>query len=76
MRDHLPVPDVPSIANTATNAVPHGASIGAIAASFLGYLPAIVALIPAVYYCILIFESKTVQDWIARRRTRKTPKPD
>lgn len=62
----LPVPDTPAI--DINSVVPHGASIGAIFATFMGWLPMIVALIPALYYCILIFESKTVQGWLRRRR--------
>lgn len=69
MRDNLPMPDVPSI--NPTDALPHVASVGALVATMVGWLPFIVALIPAVYYCILIWESKTVQGWVAARRQRK-----
>jgi hypothetical protein len=69
MRETLPVPDVPTVDPAA--AVPHIASVGALVATAFGYLPVIVALIPAIYYLILIYESKTVQDWVARRREAK-----
>lgn len=52
----------------------HGASLGAIAATMVGWIPAVVALIPAVYYLILIFESRTVQNWFAKHRARKARK--
>lgn len=65
----LPVPDTPAI--DINSAVPHGASIGALAATFMGWLPVIVAIIPAIYYGVLIFESKTVQKWIRRRRLKR-----
>lgn len=55
-------------------AAPHVASVGALFATLMGWLPAVVALVPALYYCILIYESKTVQAMIKRRRLRKLAK--
>lgn len=52
--------------------VAHTASIGAIAAAFVGWIPIIVALIPAVYYLILIYESSTVQTWVHKRLLKRT----
>ncbi len=72
MRDVLPVADVPPADPAAV--VPHIASVSAIVATAVGYLPVFVAIIPAIYYCILIWESKTVQDWLARRRARRAGK--
>lgn len=72
MARDLPVPDTPAI--DVNSAVPHGASIGALFATFMGWLPVIVAIIPAIYYLVLIYESKTVQKWIRRRRLRKAAK--
>ncbi len=71
MRD-LPVPDVPvpTDIHVIAQAAPHVASLGAILASFVGYIPVIVAVIPAVYYLILIWESKTVQHYIRNCRMR------
>lgn len=60
--DKLPDPTV---------AVPQTASMLAIIATVVGWLPAIVAIVPAVYYAVLIFESKTVQGWLRRRRAKK-----
>lgn len=54
--------------------VPQGASVAALAGVIAGYLPIVVALVPAIYYAILIFESKTVQKWFRRRRIRKATK--
>lgn len=66
----LPIPDVP------TSSVPNGAgtqltAIAGFAATAAGYIPYILALLPAIYYCILIWESKTVQEWVAKRRAAK-----
>lgn len=52
----------------------HGASIGALIATIVGWLPAFIALIPAVYYMFLIYETKTFQSWIRRRRLRRAAK--
>jgi hypothetical protein len=72
MARDLPVPDTPAV--DVNSVVPHGASIGALFATFMGWLPVVVAIIPAIYYAVLIFESKTVQKWIRRRRLRKAAK--
>lgn len=53
------------------NLVPHGASIATLFATIMGWLPGVIALVPAVYYLILIYESKTVQKWVSRRRAQK-----
>ena len=62
MDKHLPDPAL---------AVPQTASILAIIAAVIGWLPAIVAIVPAIYYGVLIWESKTVQGWLKRRRAKK-----
>ena len=49
----------------------HTASIAALIGTMAGWLPVIVAIIPALYYCLLIYESKTVQKWIRRRRLKR-----
>lgn len=55
--------------------VAHGASVLTIAGAILKFIPAFVAVIPAIYYCILIWESKTVQRrlrlWRMNRRARR-----
>lgn len=51
--------------------IAHIASAGAILGALGGWLPPAAAFIGMVWYCIQIFETKTVQDWIKRRRTRK-----
>jgi len=48
----------------------HAASIGTFLVTFMGLLPAVLALIPATYYLILIYESKTIQRFVRRRRMR------
>lgn len=70
MRAENVVPDTP-IADQTVNAFPHGASLGALFMAFMGWLPGIVALVPALYYGLLIYESKTVQGWLKKRRARK-----
>lgn len=70
MRDGLPMPDVPTSVDPIA-AAPHIASVGALVATMMGWLPVVIALIPAIYYLILIYESKTVQAWVTRRRERK-----
>lgn len=39
-----------------------------IVGTLVGALPAVAALIGIIYYCILVYESKTVQGWLDRRR--------
>lgn len=72
MRESFPIPDVPT--PDVVQALPHIASIGALVASFIGYLPVLVALIPAIYYSILIWESSTVQHYLRNRRMRRKAK--
>lgn len=43
---------------------------GAIVSTLLGYLPAAAAILGVVWYAIQIWESKTVQEWRARRTKR------
>lgn len=73
MRAENVVPDTPT-ADQAIQVIPHGASIGALFMAFLGWLPGIVAVVPAIYYGLLIYESKTVQGWLKRRSARKRAK--
>lgn len=49
----------------------HAAALGTLAATIGGYLPVLLALVPALYYLLLIYESKTVQTWAAERKARK-----
>lgn len=46
-------------------------SAGAIAGALLGWLPIIAAAVGAVWYLIQIYESATVQHYLAARRERK-----
>lgn len=48
----------------------HIISLGAIISSMVGLLPAIAALGAIIWYMVSIYETKTVQDWLARRRER------
>lgn len=59
MTENLPSPDV---------TVAHSASLGTLLATMVGWLPIFFALVPAIYYCVLIWESDTVQKWRKRRR--------
>lgn len=51
--------------------VGNGFSVLAIVGGFLGWAPAIGALVAAIWYSIQIYESATVQRWVANRRVRK-----
>lgn len=46
-------------------------SIGAIAGAFVGYLPTVAAIVGLIWYLIQVYESATVQRWLAARRDRK-----
>lgn len=52
----------------------HGTAGVTILGAMSGVLPPIAALIGVIYYGIQIFESKTMQDWLARRRLAKIVK--
>lgn len=60
--------------HTLDQAAAHAASVGTLIAAFFRLLPEFVAVIPAIYYAILIWESKTVQRrlrlWRMKRRAR------
>lgn len=49
-------------------------SVGAIITSALGFVPAVAALVAFIWYLIQIYESVTVQRWLANRRLRKIAK--
>lgn len=49
----------------------NGVSLGAIVTSFMGLVPALAALVALLWYLVQIYESKTVQVWIAKRRLRQ-----
>lgn len=44
---------------------------GAIAGTFLQALPPIAAIVGIIWYLIMIWESKTVQDWRHKHRAKK-----
>lgn len=46
-------------------------SASTVIAAILGFAPAVAALVGLIYYLIQIYESATVQRWLATRRTRK-----
>lgn len=46
-------------------------SLGMIITTFVGWLPAAAAVIGVVWYCVQIYESKTVQRWIDNRLRKK-----
>ena len=69
-----PIPDIPVVGvdpTTVTQIVPQSASIAALLAVIAGWLPVIVAIIPALYYLVLIYETKTVQGWVSHWRERR-----
>lgn len=45
-----------------------GVAVSTIALTFIGILPGIAALLAAIWYIVQIYESKTVQAWLDRRR--------
>jgi len=47
-------------------------SISTVVATIAGLLPHVAALLTVVWSVIRIYETKTVQDWLARRRKRKS----
>lgn len=49
----------------------NGISLGAIITTFAGLTPAIAAFVAAVWYLVKIYESKTVQEWLAKKRHRR-----
>lgn len=46
-------------------------SAGALLASFIGWAPPLAALGALAWYVIQVWESKTVQGWLHRRKQRK-----
>jgi hypothetical protein len=46
-------------------------SLGAIVGTFMGWLPAVAAVVAFTWYSIQIWESHTVQRWLHTRRERK-----
>lgn len=49
-------------------------SVSTIAATIAGWLPTLAVLLPVLYYMIQIWETKTVQRWLERRREYKALK--
>lgn len=46
-------------------------SVGAILGTFMKILPPLAVLLAIIWYCLEIYESKTVQGWLRRRHLRK-----
>lgn len=51
-----------------SHVVGHAVSVGAIAGSAWGFLPVFAALVALIWYLIQIWESRTVQHYVANRR--------
>ena len=49
----------------------HVISIIAVVGSLAGLLPAIAGLAGLIWYCVQLYESKTIQNWLRTRRARK-----
>lgn len=47
------------------------ASASAIVTTLLGILPSVAAIVALVWYLIQIYESQTIQVWIAKRRVQR-----
>jgi len=57
-----------SMSNPTLNYAADGVAAGTIVMAFVGILPGIAALLAAIWYLVQIYESKTVQSWLDRRR--------
>ena len=49
----------------------NGASVAAVFSTLIGWLPPVAAVIAFIWYCIQIYESKTIQRHLEARRVRK-----
>jgi len=67
MADHL-LPDFLH----ADQWVGHLASLGVIAVSMTGLIPAAAALVAFFWYVVQLYESRTFQLWLLKRRIRQT----
>lgn len=45
-------------------------SIGVVLGTLMNFLPAVAALASLIWSCIRIYETKTVQDWLKKRRAK------
>jgi hypothetical protein len=61
-------------ASDANVAVGHTFSLGALFGILFHMLPAVAALAPLVFYCLMIWESKTVQKWRREHRHKRRVK--
>jgi hypothetical protein len=50
-------------------------SIGLLLVTLMGALPHITAVVTLIWSCVRLYETKTVQGWLSRRRARKGLKP-
>lgn len=48
-----------------------GVAAGTVVMALVGILPGVAALLAAIWYLVQIYESKTVQDWLAKRAIRR-----
>ena len=46
-------------------------SVTTVVSTLMGWLPAFAALATIVWTCIRIYETKTVQDWLKKRKEKK-----
>jgi hypothetical protein len=49
--------------------------VGLLLMTLLGWLPHITTVVTLVWSCIRLYETKTVQAWLGRRRARRARKP-
>ncbi len=52
----------------------HPIAASAIIGSLWGIFPIVAAVVAFIYYCLQIYESKTLVDWRVRRRRRRVAK--
>jgi len=57
-----------------TKTVGDALSVATVASTLMGWLPAFAALATIIWTCIRIYETKTVQDWLKKRKAKKDTK--
>lgn len=57
--------------HTVSHWIANTISGGTVLSAVMGYTPAIAAIVGLVWYLIQIYESATIQHWIAGRRVRR-----
>lgn len=59
---------------TPTSMTLDAAGMVAIVGSFMDFLPKLAGVVALLWYCVQLYESRTVQEYLTRRRLRKVEK--